>query len=95
MQKPQQEIIAGYQDKINEVTADTDQTKKLIDQLSFLRIGLFLGEILFFVLLLRSADDSLRILIQICLSLPVIAFAVVVRRQSRLDREIDYKKQLL
>lgn len=95
MQQQQQEIIAGYQDKINKVTSDIDQTKKLIDQLSFLRIGLFLGEILFFVLLLRSADDSLRILIQICLLLPVIAFAVVVRRQSRLDREIDYKKQLL
>ncbi|WP_406824010.1 MutS-related protein [Pedobacter sp. KACC 23697] len=95
MQKPQQEIIAGYQNKIKHITADIDQTKKLIDQLSLLRIALFLTEILFFVLLLRSADDSLRILIQICLLLPVIAFAVVVRRQSRLDREIDYKKQLL
>jgi len=95
MLKQQQEIIAGYQDKIKEVTADIDQTKKLIDQLSFLRIGLFLAEILFFVLLLRSADDSLRTLIQVCLLLPIIAFAFVVRRQSQLDREIDYKKQLL
>lgn len=91
----QQEIIAAYQEKINEVTAAIDQTKKLIDQLSFLRIGLFLAEILVFVLLLRSADDSLRTLIQICLLLPIVAFAIVVRRQSRLDREIDYKKQLL
>jgi len=95
MQQQKQDIIAGYQDKINEVSADINQTKKRIDQLSLLRIGLFLGEILFFVLLLRSADDSLRTLIQICLLLPVIAFAIVVRRQSRLDREIDYKKQLL
>lgn len=95
MQQLQDAIIAGYQEKINEVTAHIDRTKKLIDQLSLLRIGLFLAEILFFVLLLRSADDNLRTLIQICLVLPVIAFAFVVRRQSRLDREIDYKKQLL
>ncbi|WP_293788448.1 DNA mismatch repair protein MutS [uncultured Pedobacter sp.] len=95
MQKLQEAIIAGYQEKINEVTTNIDRTKKLIDQLSFLRIGLFLSEILFFVLLLRSADDSLRTLIEICLLVPIIAFAIVVRRQSRLDRQIEYKKQLL
>ncbi|NII85518.1 MULTISPECIES: MutS-related protein [unclassified Pedobacter] len=95
MLKQQAEIIADYDLKIKQVTADIVERKKIIDQLSFIRIGLFLAEILFFVLLLRSADDSLRTLIQICLLLPVIAFAFVVRRQSQLDREIDYKKQLL
>ncbi|WP_412466088.1 MutS-related protein [Pedobacter sp. KLB.chiD] len=95
MQKQQEAIIAGYLKKINEVIADIDGAKKQIDQLSLLRIGLFLSEILFFVLLLRSADDSLRTLIQFFLILPVIAFGIVVRRQSRLDRKIDYKKQLL
>lgn len=95
MLKQQAEIIADYDQKIKQVTADIDQTRKRIDQLSLLRIGLFLAEILFFVLLLQSADDSLRTLIQICLLLPVIAFVFIVRRQSQLDREIDYKKQLL
>lgn len=95
MLKQQAEIIADYNQKIKQVTADIDQTRKRIDQLSLLRIGLFLAEILFFVLLLQSADDSLRTLIQICLLLPVIAFVFIVRRQSQLDREIDYKKQLL
>ncbi|QNR83448.1 DNA mismatch repair protein MutS [Pedobacter riviphilus] len=93
--KQKTEIIPDYDQKIKQVTADIAKTKKIIDQLSLIRIGLFLTEILFFVLLLRSADDSLRTLIQICLLLPVIAFAFVVRRQSQLDREIDYKKQLL
>ncbi|ARS41161.1 DNA mismatch repair protein MutS [Sphingobacteriaceae bacterium GW460-11-11-14-LB5] len=95
MLKQQAEIIADYDQKIKQVTADIDQTRKRIDQLSLMRIGVFLAEILFFVLLLRSADDSLRTLIQICLLLPVIAFVFIVRRQSQLDREIDYKKQLL
>jgi hypothetical protein len=95
MLKQQAEIIAGYDQKIKQVTGEIDQTKKLIDQLSFMRIGLFLAEILLFVLLLRSADDGLRTLIQFGLVVPVIVFAFIVRRQSILDREIDYKKQLL
>lgn len=95
MLKQQVEIIADYDQKIKQVTADIAETKKIIDQLSFIRIGLFLAEILFFILLLRSADDNLRTLIQLALLVPIIAFAFIVRRQSKLDREIDYKKQLL
>ncbi|WP_343523285.1 DNA mismatch repair protein MutS [Pedobacter sp.] len=95
MLKLQAQIISGYSEKIKEVTDDINQTKKLIDKLSLVRVGLFLAEILFFILLVRSADDSLRTLIQIALLLPVIAFAYVIRKQSRLDLEIDYKKQLL
>ncbi|MGN8058175.1 MutS-related protein [Pedobacter sp. 22163] len=95
MLKQQAEIIADYDQKIKQVTADIAETKKTIDQLSLIRIGLFLAEILFFVLLLRSADDGLRTLIQLALLVPVIAFAFILRRQSKLDREIDFKKQLL
>jgi len=95
MLKQQAEIIADYDQKIKQVTADIAETKKTIDQLSLIRIGLFLAEILFFVLLLRSADDGLRTLIQLALLVPIIAFAFIVRRQSKLDREIDFKKQLL
>ncbi|GAA4209743.1 MutS family DNA mismatch repair protein [Pedobacter jeongneungensis] len=95
MLKQKQEIIAAYDQKIKEVTTAISQSKKLIDQLSFVRIGLFLAEILLFIALVSSADDNLRTLIQIGLMLPVIAFAFIVRRQSKLDREIDYKKQLL
>ena len=95
MLKKQLEIIADYDQKIKQVTGDIDKTKKIIDQLSFIRIGLFLTEILFFVLLVSSADDGFRVLIQVALLLPIIAFAFIVRRQSILDREVDYKKQLL
>ncbi|TBO40934.1 MutS-related protein [Pedobacter kyonggii] len=95
MLKKQAEIIADYDQKIKQVTADIAVTKKIIDQLSFMRIGLFLAEILFFILLVSSVDDDLRTLIQFALLVPVIAFAFIVRRQSKLDREIDFKKQLL
>ncbi|WP_316797225.1 MutS-related protein [Pedobacter agri] len=95
MLKNQAQIISGYSQKINEVTSKIEQTKKLIDQLSLVRIGLFLAEILFFILLLNSADDNGRTLIQIALLLPVFGFVFVVRKQAKLDREIDYEKQLL
>lgn len=95
MLKTQAQIISGYSQKINEVTDRIDQLKKQIDQLSLVRIGLFLIEILFFVLLLNSADDSWRTLLQILLLIPVLIFAVIIKKQSKLDREIDYQKQLL
>ena len=95
MLNTQAQIISGYSQKVNEVNSRIDQTKKLIDQLSFARIGLFLAEILFFILLLNSADDEWRTLVQILLILPVFAFALIVKKQSKLDREIDYQKQLL
>jgi len=95
MLNTQAQIISGYSQKVNEVNSRIDQTKKLIDQFSFARIGLFLAEILFFILLLNSADDEWRTLVQILLILPVFAFALIVKKQSKLDREIDYQKQLL
>ena len=95
MLNTQAQIISAYSQKINEVNDRINQTKKLIDQLSFARIGLFLAEILFFILLLNSADDEWRTLIQILLIIPVFAFALIVKKQSKLDREIDYQKQLL
>ena len=95
MLNTQAQIISGYSQKVNEVNSRIDQTKKLIDQLSFARIGLFLAEILFFILLLNSADDEWRTFVQILLILPVFAFAIIVKKQSKLDREIDYQKQLL
>ncbi|RDC54484.1 DNA mismatch repair protein MutS [Pedobacter chinensis] len=95
MLKTQAQIISDYSQKISEVNERINQTKKLVDQLSLVRIGLFITEILFFVLLLNSADDGWRTLIQIALILPIIGFMFVVRKQSQLDREIEYQKQLL
>lgn len=95
MLKTQAQIQLDYNHKINNVTEQISKTKKLIDQLSFLRIGLFLAEILLFVFLVRSADDGWRLLIQFLLILPVLFFVAIVRKQSKLDREVEYQKQLL
>ena len=95
MLKTQAQIISGYSQKITEVTDRIDHTKKRIDQLSLVRIGLFLIEVLFFVLLLNSADDSWRTLLQVLMLLPVLVFAYIVKKQSKLDREIEYQKELL
>ncbi|KLT66406.1 DNA mismatch repair protein MutS [Pedobacter sp. BMA] len=88
-------MITGYEAKIKAVQTQIIQTRKLIDNLSLIRIALFLSEIFFFVLLLNSADNIWRTFIQILLLIPVFIFVYVVRKQSMLDKEIEYQKQLL
>jgi len=95
MLKTQAQILLNYNQKIINVTEQISKIKKLIDQLSFLRIGLFLAEILLFVLLVRSENDGWRLLIQFLLMVPVLLFVLIVRKQSKLDREVEYQKQLL
>ncbi|WP_316734781.1 MutS-related protein [Pedobacter aquatilis] len=95
MLKTQEEIIFSYSQNIESVTATIDRTNKQVENFSFLRIGLFLAEITLFVLLLNSADNFWRTFVQICLIIPVVVFAFVVKKQSKLDKEIDYQKQLL
>ncbi|PWS26941.1 DNA mismatch repair protein MutS [Pedobacter yonginense] len=95
MLKTQAQILIEYNQKINAVTEQIAKTKKRIDQLSFLRIGLFLVEIVFFVLLVSSANDGWRVLIQFLLVVPVLVFIFIVHKQSNLDREVEYQKQLL
>ncbi|QPH39054.1 MutS-related protein [Pedobacter endophyticus] len=89
------EILSDYNLKIQTAEANIEVTKRSIDHLSLVRIGLFLAEILFFVLLLNSADNGWRILVQIGLIVPIVVFVIIVRKQSILDRKIEYQKQLL
>ncbi|UKT62815.1 MutS-related protein [Pedobacter mucosus] len=95
MSNVQAQVLTDYHQKIKEVSDQIDQTNKLIEKLSFFRIGLFLAEILLFVLLLNSADDNWRTLVQFLMIIPVAGFIFIVRRQSKLDRKVEFEKQLL
>jgi len=91
----QAEIIADYKIKIAQTSATIQATKKMIDKFSFARIGLFALEILFFILLVSSQDNGWRSLIEIALLLPVFAFALIVRKQSKLDNDVSFNEKLL
>jgi hypothetical protein len=95
MLKSQDQILLAYSQKLNDITLQINQTQKFIDRLSLFRIGLFLLEILFFVLLLQSADNGWRLAIQLAMIVPVLCFVFIVRKQSFLDKELDYKKRFL
>ena len=95
MLKTQEQIIFGYSQSIAQVKAKIKETQKQLENFSYSRIALFLVEIVLFVLLLNSEDNIWRTVIQIGLIIPVIIFAIVVKKQSKLDKEIDYQKQLL
>ncbi|MDN3587153.1 hypothetical protein QWY86_10770 [Pedobacter aquatilis] len=95
MLKTQAQIIFGYSQNIEQVKAKIDETQKQLENFSYLRITLFLVEIALFVFLLNSEDNNWRTFIQVGLIIPVLVFAFVVKKQSKLDKEIDYQKQLL
>lgn len=95
MLKTQEQIIFGYSQNIEQVKTVIKETQKRLENFSYLRIALFLVEIILFVLLLNSDDDIWRTVIQIALIIPIVIFAIVVKKQSKLDKEIDYQRQLL
>lgn len=95
MLKTQEQIIFGYSQSIEQVKTKIKETQKQLENFSYLRIALSLVEIVLFVLLLNSEDNIWRTVIQIGLIIPIVIFAIVVKKQSKLDKEIDYQKQLL
>lgn len=95
MLKTQEQIINDYTKKINDANKQIDSIKKLIGELSLIRIGLFFTEVLLFVLLLNSADDIWRVLIQLSMVIPVAGFVFIVRKQSKLDKKLAFKNKLL
>ena len=95
MLKTQEEIISDYNLESGSITKAIAKTKKLIDKLSFFRIGLFLLAILLFVLFVSADKEVFNIIFGISILIPIILFGVVVKKQSFLDKEIIYLKNLL
>lgn len=95
MFKTQAQIINEYNEKFTNASQNIDGTKKLIDKYSYIRIGLFLIEVLFFVLLLNSADNIWRNIVQFLMVMPVLGFVFIVRKQSKLDDKLAFEKKLL
>lgn len=95
MLKTQASLNSMYQDKINEITSSMQLKQKQVNQFSVVRMLLFCTEIILVVCLVRSGDDGWRTLIQFGLTLPILLFLLVVRKQSKLDQEIEYQRQLL
>ncbi|WP_316831245.1 MutS-related protein [Pedobacter aquatilis] len=88
-------IPAEYSEWVNNAELNVAGTRKLIDQLSLVRIGLFLAEVLCFVLLLNSADNGWRVFIAFLMALPVFCFVLIVRKQSMLDKKLSFENKLL
>ncbi|MCZ4225213.1 MutS-related protein [Pedobacter rhodius] len=95
MVKTREQIKTEYIQKVDGATTQLNTTKTLIDKLSLVRIGLFLIEVLLFVLLLNSGDNNWRTLIQILMVIPVLGFVAIVRKQSKLDKKLSFEKKLL
>jgi len=95
MLKTQEEILSRYNLEVTATSTKIKETKKQVDQFSFMRIGLFLIEILFFVLFVSTPNNTLQTILGFALIIPVIVFVLIVKKQTRLDKKIEYLKQLL
>jgi DNA mismatch repair ATPase MutS len=91
----QEEILTKYLLEKENFTQKLAQATKQLEQHSYYRIGLFLVEILFFVLFLNSAPNILRDLLVICLLIPIGVFIYIAKKQNVLDDEIAHLKQLI
>jgi len=69
--------------------------KRQIDQLSMVRVGLLLVEIGFFVGLASSSTDIAIAIWSVLLLLPIAVFVVVVKRQSKLENQYNFHRNLL
>lgn len=95
MMMMQEEVLQKYIKEATQLTQKLSLSQKQLDQYSFYRIGLFLAEILFFVLFLSSEPNIWRDFFGLCLLMPVVLFVFVAKKQSFLDQQIAHLKQLI
>ncbi|MGY3055383.1 hypothetical protein ACVWYG_003599 [Pedobacter sp. UYEF25] len=85
----------AYDLKVTEIKQTIAALKKQIDRLSLGRIGLFLLEILFFILLIQSKEGPERWGSIVAMLAIILSFILIVRKQTNLDKEIIFQTNLL
>ena len=90
-----QQVIEKYTKSIADTALKIASLKTKIDRFSFLRVGLLLIEILFFVLFVSAENETLIWVFGILLLVPIAIFIVVVKEQNKLSKAENYFKNLL
>jgi DNA mismatch repair ATPase MutS len=93
--KMQEQVIEKYTVAITDTAQKIASLKTKIDRFSFLRVGLLLIEILFFVLFVSAENETLIWAFGVMMMVPIAVFIVVVKKQSRLSKAENYFKNLL
>ena len=94
MFKTQSEVFAYYKEQINQCINQIGLLKKQINRHSMARLMAMGIEILFFVFLLSSKNNTAIIFWSAMLSFPIIGFIIIVKKQNRLISQEEYEQHL-
>jgi hypothetical protein len=92
MSNTKQAILIAYQDKIQSQQNCIEGLVKQLNKISLLRLGLFIAEIILVAMIISWGFNWIYILL---LFLPLLYFMVLVKKQGRVQGELDYARQLL
>jgi hypothetical protein len=92
MVKTKDSILADYEKKVQAQQLIIDHLKRLLNKISSSRLAAFIGEILIVALIINFGYSWFMGLLII---IPVILFLVLVKRQAKLQKQLDYAVKLL
>ena len=87
--------LSSYKKKVTEITHNIKALKKQIDRLSLVRVALAIVEVFFIVFLVQAVEGFERWTLVVAFLLLIACFIIVVRKQSSLDKEIEFQTNLL
>ncbi len=85
-------ILNDYQHKIKDQQNQIDELAKQLNKISFARLGIFIAEILLVASIISWGFHWIYIIL---LFLPLVYFLMLLKKQGRVQGELDYAKQLL
>ena len=92
MVKTKYSILTQYQNNVEKQQSLINGLTRKLNHISFSRLGLFIAEILIVALIISLGFSWFLGMLTV---VPVISFLVLVRRQSAVQNELDYARQLL
>lgn len=92
MVKTKYSILTNYQNNVQAQQTLIEVLKKKINNISLSRLGLFVSEILIVAMIISFGFSYFLLILTI---LPVFIFLLLVKKQSAVQIELDYARQLL
>lgn len=92
MVKTKDSILNDYQNNVETQQLRITGLKKKLNKISFSRLGAFIAEILLIALIINFGFSAV---LSVLLIVPLIAFMVLVKKQSAVQEELAYAVQLL
>lgn len=92
MVKTKYNVLTAYQNNVNNQKGQVEALRKKLNQISFSRLGLFVAEIL-----IVASIISIGFLwfLGVFAAVPVLMFMVLVKKQTKVQAELDYALRLL